>query len=105
MAGTTASGVVIVGGGIVGVVPAYYLARAGVASVVVERDAIGSHASGFAYGGLNPVTRARIPRPLAQMAQAGRRGPPDPGPSVGPETGDGIAIPACPAPPPAYAPA
>src|SRR6185295_7166148 len=62
------SGVVIVGGGIVGVVTAYYLARAGVASVVVERDAIGSHASGFAYGGLSPVTGAGIPGPLAETA-------------------------------------
>lgn len=67
------SGVVIVGGGIVGVVTAYYLARAGVASVVVERDAIGSHASGFAYGGLSPVTGAGIPGPLAEVAQAGMR--------------------------------
>ncbi len=65
------SGVVIVGGGIAGVVTAYYLARAGVASVVVERDAIGSHASGFAYGGLSPVTGAGIPGPLAEVAQAG----------------------------------
>jgi glycine oxidase len=46
--------VVIVGGGIVGMVTAYYLAKAGVPSVVVERDAISSHASGFAYGGLSP---------------------------------------------------
>src|SRR5258708_31372973 len=73
MAGTTSSGVVIVGGGIVGMVTAYYLARAGVASVVVERDAIGSHASGFAYGGLSPVTGAGIPGPLAEVAQAGMR--------------------------------
>jgi glycine/D-amino acid oxidase-like deaminating enzyme len=45
---------VIVGGGIAGMVSAYYLARAGVPSLVVERDAIGSHASGFASGGLSP---------------------------------------------------
>src|SRR6476661_9666122 len=67
------SGVVIVGGGIVGVVTAYYLARAGVASVVVERDAIGSHASGFAYGGLSPVTGFGIPGPQAEIAQDGMR--------------------------------
>ena len=36
--------VVIVGGGIAGMTTAYYLAKAGVPSVVVERDAIGSHA-------------------------------------------------------------
>ena len=41
--------VVIVGGGIAG--------------VVVERDAIGSHASGFAYGGLSPLSGFGIPGP------------------------------------------
>ena len=84
------SGVVIVGGGIVGVVTAYYLARAGVASVVVERDAIGSHASGFAYGGLSPVTGAGIPGPLAEMAQAGMRLHRELAQSVVAETGIGI---------------
>ena len=65
--------VVIVGSGIVGMVTAYYLAKAGVPSVVVERDAIGSHASGFAYGGLSPVTGFGIPGPLAEIAQDGMR--------------------------------
>jgi glycine oxidase len=65
--------VVIVGGGIVGMTTAYYLARAGVPSVVIERDAIGSHASGFAYGGLSPLTGYGIPGPLAEVAQAGMR--------------------------------
>ena len=37
--------VVIVGGGIAGMTTAYYLAKSGVPSVVVERDAIGSHAA------------------------------------------------------------
>src|SRR5258708_38559583 len=87
MAGTTSSGVVIVGGGIVGMVTAYYLARA---SVVVERDAIGSHASGFAYGGLSPVTGAGIPGPLAEMAQAGMRLHRELAKSVVAETGIGI---------------
>src|SRR5262249_23628258 len=63
--------VVIVGGGIVGMTTAYYLAKAGVPSVVIERDAIGSHASGFAYGGLNPLSGFAIPGPLAEIAQAG----------------------------------
>src|SRR5262249_23289720 len=65
--------VVIVGGGIVGMVTAYYLARAGVASVVIERDAIASHASGYAYGGLSPVSGFGIPGPLAEGAQDGMR--------------------------------
>jgi glycine oxidase len=52
---------------------AYYLARSGVRSVVVERDAIGSHASGFAYGGLSPLSGFGIPGPLAEIAQDGMR--------------------------------
>jgi glycine oxidase len=67
------SEVVIGGGGIVGMTTAYYLARAGVPSVVIERDAIGSHASGFAYGGLSPLTGFGIPGPLAEIAAEGMR--------------------------------
>jgi glycine oxidase len=65
--------VVIVGGGIAGMTTAYYLAKSGVRSVVVERDAIGSHASGFAYGGLSPLSGFGIPGPLADIAQDGMR--------------------------------
>ena len=65
--------VVIVGGGIAGMTAAYYLAKAGVPSVVVERDAIGSHASGFAYGGLSPLSGFGVPGPLAEIAQDGMR--------------------------------
>jgi glycine oxidase len=65
--------VVIVGGGIAGIVTAYYLAKAGVPSVVIERDAIGGHASGFAYGGLTPVSGFGIPGPLADVALQGMR--------------------------------
>src|SRR5215471_11263207 len=65
--------VVIVGGGIAGMTTAYYLAKSGVPSVVVERDAIGSHASGFAYGGLSPLSGFGIPGPQAEIAQDGMR--------------------------------
>src|SRR5882724_9150655 len=65
--------VVIVGGGIAGMTTAYYLAKSGVPSVVVERDAIGSHASGFAYGGLSPLSGFGIPGPLAPIARDGMR--------------------------------
>src|SRR5262245_2285270 len=65
--------VVIVGGGVVAMTAAYYLAKAGVPSVVVERDAIGSHASGFAYGGLSPLSGFGIPGPMAEIAQDGMR--------------------------------
>ena len=47
------SDVVIVGGGIAGIATAYYLAKAGIKSTVIERDGLASHASGFAYGGLS----------------------------------------------------
>ena len=60
--------VVIVGGGLAGMTTAYYLAKSGVPSIVVERDAIGSHASGFAYGGLSPLSGFGIPGPQAEMA-------------------------------------
>src|SRR5499425_1457617 len=69
----TLADVVIVGGGIAGMTTAYYLAKSGVPSVVVERDAIGSHASGFAYGGLSPLSGFGIPGPLADIAQDGMR--------------------------------
>jgi glycine oxidase len=82
--------VVIVGGGIVGMVTAYYLAKAGVVSVVIERDAIGSHASGFAYGGLSPVTGFGIPGPLAEVALNGMRLHRELAESVVEETGIGI---------------
>src|SRR5437870_7796680 len=65
--------VVIVGGGVAGMTTAYYLAKARVTSVVVERDAIGSHASGVAYGGLSPLSGFGIPGPLTEIAQDGMR--------------------------------
>ena len=65
--------VVIVGGGIAGIATAYYLGIAGVRPVVVERDSVGSHASGFAYGGLNPLGGAGTPGPVAALAKEGMR--------------------------------
>ena len=61
--------VVIVGGGIVGCATAYYLARQQVRTLIVERDAIAGHASGLAYGGLNPLSGAGIPGPMFPLAQ------------------------------------
>jgi glycine/D-amino acid oxidase-like deaminating enzyme len=63
---TRAAHVAIVGGGIVGVATAYYLARDGVVRdggqiTVVERDSVGSHASGFAFGGLIGMIEASGP--------------------------------------------
>ena len=64
------SEVVIVGGGIVGVSTAYLLAKSGIKSTVIERDAIGSHASGFAYGGIGA---GGVPNPVAPLGVEGWR--------------------------------
>ena len=69
----TGTDVVIVGGGIAGICTAYYLGKAGVKSVVVERDSVGSHASGFAYGGLSPLGGAGVPGPVSSLAEEGMR--------------------------------
>ena len=50
--------VVIVGGGIIGSLTAYLLARGGLKVAVLEADSVGSHASGFAFGGLGPLEGA-----------------------------------------------
>ncbi len=49
------SDVVIVGGGVIGSSVAYRLASVGLSVTVVERDSLGSHASGYALGLLNPT--------------------------------------------------
>lgn len=49
--------VVIVGAGLVGAATAYFLARQGMKSVIVERYAIGSHASGFPMQPSAPMTK------------------------------------------------
>lgn len=60
--------VLIVGAGVVGCAAAYYLAKAGVKSVLVDRDGVARHASGFAYGGLYPLSGAGIPGPMFPFA-------------------------------------
>jgi glycine/D-amino acid oxidase-like deaminating enzyme len=60
--------VVIIGDGAAGCATAYYLARAGVNAIVVEREGIAANASGYNAGGLNPLQGAGIPGPLASFA-------------------------------------
>ena len=60
--------VAIVGGGAAGCAVAYYLAKAGVGATVIEREGIGTQASGFSAGGLNPLQGAGIPGPLGPLA-------------------------------------
>lgn len=52
---TDIADVVIVGAGAIGCAIAYFLSKEGVKVVVVEKDSLGSHASGFAPGSLNPT--------------------------------------------------
>ena len=63
-----ANDVVIIGGGAAGCATAYYLAKAGVSSLIIEREGIAGNASGYNAGGLNPLQGAGIPGPLASLA-------------------------------------
>ena len=67
---TSGNDVVIVGGGVAGCATAYFLSLAGIKATVIEREGIGSQASGFSSGGLNPLEGAQIPGPLAPLAMA-----------------------------------
>ena len=60
--------VVIIGGGAAGCAVAYYLAKAGVKSTIIERDGVAANASGYSAGGLNPLEGAGIPGPLGPLA-------------------------------------
>jgi len=65
--------VVIIGGGVVGCATAFFLAKAGLAPLVVERDQLGCEASGEAAGMLAPQSEADIPGPFLELGLAGRR--------------------------------
>ena len=65
---TRSADVAVVGAGIVGCAAAYYLAKAGVRVALVDRDGVARHASGFAYGGLYPLSGAGIPGPMYPLA-------------------------------------
>jgi glycine oxidase len=47
--------VVVIGGGVFGSSTAFHLAKHGIATTLIERDGIGSHASGKNPGNLNPI--------------------------------------------------
>ena len=61
------SDVVIVGGGVIGCALAYELAGRGVGVTVLERDALGAHASTVAAGMLAPLSESARPGPLADL--------------------------------------
>ncbi len=68
MSRTTGSEVVIIGAGVAGCATAYYLAKQGVQATIIERDSIGTHSSGFAFGALNPLGGAGIPDPMGALS-------------------------------------
>lgn len=60
--------VAVIGGGIAGCAAAYYLTREGLDVTVIDHRGVGSAASGYALGLLNPLAGAGIPGPLASFA-------------------------------------
>ena len=56
--------VAVIGGGIVGCLTAYLLAKGGATVTILEADSVGSHASGFAFGEMSALDGAGIPDPL-----------------------------------------
>jgi len=63
--------VVIIGGGVVGCAIAYFLRKAHVEVMVLERDEIGSHASSAAAGLVAPLGPLSGPGPFADLVLAG----------------------------------
>ena len=53
--------IIVVGAGIAGCLTAWLLAKSGLSVTILEADSVGSHASGFAFGGLGPLEGAGIP--------------------------------------------
>ena len=60
--------VAIIGGGAMGASVAYYLAKAGISSTIIESESIGTQASGYNAGGLNPLTGYGLPGPLSNIS-------------------------------------
>ena len=61
--------VVVIGGGFAGCAAAYFLAKEGVVVTLIERDAIGSCASGFAAGLLNALDGDGVPSAVEPLAR------------------------------------
>jgi len=63
--------VVVIGGGAAGCSTAYYLSAAGARVTIIERVGVGSQASGWSAGGLNPLQG--IPAPISALAMESYR--------------------------------
>lgn len=60
--------VIVIGAGIAGCLIGYLLAKQGLKVTILEADSVGSHASGFAFGGLGPLDGSGIPDPLLDFS-------------------------------------
>ena len=58
----------VIGAGIVGSMTSYLLCRRGLSVTMMEPDTLGSHASGLAFGGLDPLHGIGIPEPLLDFS-------------------------------------
>lgn len=65
--------VVIVGGGVIGCATAFWLAKAGLAPLLLERDQLACEASGESAGMLAPQSEADAAGPFLDFGLAGRR--------------------------------
>lgn len=65
---TLRSDALVVGGGVIGCAVAYFLAREGLSVTLLERDAVGEHASGAAAGMLLPTGEVDAPGPFLTLA-------------------------------------
>ena len=68
MTATSTTQAAIIGGGAMGCASAYYLAKAGIRSTIIESEGIGTQASGYNAGGLNPLTGYGLPGPLTDIS-------------------------------------
>ena len=68
MTSTPTTQVAIIGGGAMGASTAYYFAKAGIRSTIIESEGIGTQASGYNAGGLNPLTGYGLPGPLSAIS-------------------------------------
>ena len=62
------SDVVVIGAGIIGSMSSYLLSKQGLSVTIVDADAPGSHASGLAFGGLDPLHGMGLPEPLLDFS-------------------------------------
>ena len=65
---TSTTDVVVIGAGIVGSLTSYLLCRRGLSVTMLEADQLGSHASGLAFGGLDPLHGIGVPEPLLDFS-------------------------------------